>query len=197
MAGYLHYAFLNPYWNVPPDLAWDDVGQYVEKYGLGYLKAKGYEILSDWSDNPSVVDPSTVDWEGVKAGTVKVRIRQLPGPENFLGDVKYTFTNPFGVYLHDTPRKELLTKSTRLFSGGCIRLQDADRLGRWLFGHELTTTSTDPDVKFQLDQAVPVYVVYMTAVPDGSSITYLDDVYGWDQQRLAELQGSGNTVAAR
>jgi murein L,D-transpeptidase YcbB/YkuD len=197
MAGYLHYAFLNPYWNVPPDLAWDDVGQYVEKYGLGYLKSKGYQVLSDWSDNPSVVDPSTVDWDAVKDGTVKIRIRQLPGPENFLGDVKYTFTNPFGVYLHDTPRKELLTKSTRLFSGGCIRLQDADRLGRWLFGRQLTTTSTDPDVKFLLNQPVPVYVVYMTAVPDGSSITYLDDVYGWDAQRLAEIDPSEATVAGR
>jgi murein L,D-transpeptidase YcbB/YkuD len=197
MAGYLHYAFLNPYWNVPPDLAWDDVGQYVEKYGQGYLKSKGYQVLSDWSDDPSVVDPSTVDWDAVKDGSVKIRIRQLPGSENFLGGVKYTFTNPFGVYLHDTPRKELLKESTRLFSGGCIRLENADRLGKWLFGHQLTTTSTDPDVKFVLDQPVPVYVVYITAVPDGSSITYLDDVYGWDKQRLAQIDPSEATVAGR
>jgi murein L,D-transpeptidase YcbB/YkuD len=197
MAGYLHFAFLNPYWNVPPDLAWDDVGQYVQKYGDGYLKSKGYQILSDWSDDPTVVDPSSVDWDAVKDGSVKIRIRQLPGPENFLGDVKYTFTNPFGVYLHDTPRKELLDKSIRLFSGGCIRLENADRLGKWLFGHQLTTTSTDPDVKFVLDQPVPVYVVYLTAIPDGSSITFLDDVYGWDQQRLAQMDPSQSTLAGR
>ncbi len=197
MAGYLHYALLNPYWNVPPDLAWDDVGQYVVKYGDGYLKSKGYQILSDWSDDPTVVDPSSVDWDAVKDGSVKIRIRQLPGPENFLGGVKYTFTNPFGVYLHDTPRKELLDKSTRLFSGGCIRLQDASRLGKWLFGHQLSTTSTAPDVKFVLDRPVPVYVVYLTAIPDGSSISYLDDVYGWDAKRLAQMGGGGNAVAAR
>ena len=155
------------------------------------------ETLRDGIQSPSVVDPSTVDWDAVKNGTVKIRIRQLPGQENFLGDVKYTFTNPFGVYLHDTPRKELLTKSTRLFSGGCIRLEDADRLGKWLFGHTLTTTSTDPDVEFPLKQPVPVYVVYMTAVPDGSSITYLDDVYGWDQQRLAQIDPAESTVAGR
>jgi murein L,D-transpeptidase YcbB/YkuD len=200
MAGYLHYAALNPYWNVPPDLVWDDVGIYVEKYGLGYLKSRGYEILSDWSDNATPVDPSTVDWQAVKDGKIEIRVRQLPGPENFLGKVKYTFTNPFGVYLHDTPRKELLEKTTRLFSGGCIRLNDADRLGKWLVGHELQATSDAPEIKVPLDQPVPVFVVYVTAVPNGSSITYLDDVYGWDAQRLAGMtssEASGNTVAAR
>ena len=200
VAGYLHYAALNPYWNVPPDLVWDDVGVFVEKYGLGYLKSRGYEILSDWTDNATPVDPATIDWKAVKDGKLEIRVRQLPGPENFLGKVKYTFTNPYGVYLHDTPRKELLTKTTRLFSGGCIRLEDADRLGRWLFGHVLSTTSDDPEIKVALEQPVPVFVVYLTAVPDGSSITYLDDIYGWDAQRLAgrtESDASGNTVAAR
>ncbi len=199
MAGYLHYASLNPYWNVPPDLAWDDVGQYVKKYGLSYLKSKGYEILSDWGDNPTVVDPSTVDWDAVRDGKTEVRIRQNPGVENFLGTVKYTFSNPFGVYLHDTPRKELLKKEVRTDSGGCIRLQDADRLGRWLFGHELHATSDDPEIKIPLESPVPVYVVYMTAVPTGASVTYLDDIYGLDAKALAAAGGSSasDTVAAR
>ena len=200
VAGYLHYAALNPYWNVPPDLVWDDVGIYVEKYGLSYLKSRGYEILSDWTDAATPVDPTTIDWNAVKDGKTEIRVRQLPGPENFLGKVKYTFTNPYGVYLHDTPRKELLTKTTRLFSGGCIRLEDADRLGQWLFGHVLKTTSEDPEIKVALDQPVPVFVVYLTAIPDGSSITYLDDIYGWDAQRLAGRTGpdaGGDTVAAR
>ncbi len=197
MAGYLYYAALNPYWNVPPDLVWDDVGKYVDQYGLSYLKSRGYEVLSDWSDNATPVDPSTIDWKAVENGSVQIRVRQLPGKENFLGKVKYNFTNPYGVYLHDTPRKELLDKDVRLFSGGCIRLEDADRLGRWLFGHDLRATSDDPDIKVKLDQPIPVYVVYMTAVPNGSSITFTDDFYGWDSQRLAELSGTGSAVAAR
>ena len=102
MAGRLQYASLNPYWNVPPDLVGDDVGIYVQKYGLGYLKARGYQVLSDWSDNASVVDPATVDWQAVMDGKIKIRVRQLPGPRNVLGKVKYTFPNPYGVYLHDT-----------------------------------------------------------------------------------------------
>jgi murein L,D-transpeptidase YcbB/YkuD len=182
---------------VPPDLVWDDVGIYVEKYGLGYLKSRGYEILSDWSDNAVPIDPASVDWEAVKAGTVEIRVRQLPGPENFLGKVKYTFTNPYGVYLHDTPRKELLEKDIRLFSGGCIRLEDADRLGRWLFGRTLVPTSDAPEIEIPLAKPVPVYVTYLTAVPSGQSITYLDDVYGWDAQRLATIGLADGEVAAR
>jgi murein L,D-transpeptidase YcbB/YkuD len=197
MAGYLRYASLNPYWNVPPDLVWDDVGKFVKQYGLGYLTSHGYQVLSDWGDNPSIVDPSTVNWEAVKDGSIQIRVRQLPGPRNVLGDVKYTFTNPFGVYLHDTTARNLLDKTTRLYSGGCIRLEDADRLGKWLFGHELHATSDDPDIKVPLDHPVPVYVIYMTAIPSGSSITYLDDVYGWDAGRLAQMGSASGQVAAR
>jgi murein L,D-transpeptidase YcbB/YkuD len=182
---------------VPPDLVWDDVGKFVKQYGLGYLTSHGYQVLSDWGDNPSIVDPSTVNWEAVKDGSIQIRVRQLPGPRNVLGDVKYTFTNPFGVYLHDTTARNLLDKTTRLYSGGCIRLEDADRLGKWLFGHELHATSDDPDIKVPLDHPVPVYVIYMTAIPSGSSITYLDDVYGWDAGRLAQMGSASGQVAAR
>jgi len=197
LAGYLHYAALNPYWNVPPDLVWDDVGIYVEKFGLGYLKSRGYEVLSDWTDDATPIDPATVDWESVKTGKAEIRVRQLPGPQNFLGKVKYTFANPYGVYLHDTPKKELLQEKTRLFSGGCIRLEDADRLGRWLFGRTLTATSDDPDIKVPIDKPVPVFVTYLTAVPTGESIAFLDDVYGWDAERLARMPSGADTVAAR
>ncbi|MBA3576468.1 MAG: L,D-transpeptidase family protein, partial [Sphingomonas sp.] len=113
-----------------------------------------------------------------------------------LGKVKFTFPNSFGVYLHDTPDKELLTEDTRLFSGGCIRLEDASRFGKWLYGRTLKATSSDPDIEVPLDQPVPVYVTYLTAEPNGSAIAYHDDVYGWDAQRLAQL-GSGGKLAAR
>src|SRR5437868_375135 len=37
LAAYIRYAALNPYWYVPSDLAGEDVGQYVLKFGLKYL----------------------------------------------------------------------------------------------------------------------------------------------------------------
>jgi len=196
MAGTLQYASLNPYWNVPADLVGDDVGIYVQKYGLGYLKSRGYEVLSDWGDNARVVDPATVDWQAVMDGKIRIRVRQLPGPRNVLGRVKFTFPNPYGVYLHDTSQPQLLTHEVRLFSGGCIRLEDAARLGQWLFGRTLKATSDAPDIEVPLDRPVPIYVAYLTAVPEGSSITYFEDVYGWDAKRLTETGSGSDRVAA-
>ena len=53
----------------------------------------------------------------------KQRIRQLPGPKNALGLVKFMFPNDFNIYLHDTPNGELFKKDVRAFSHGCIRVE--------------------------------------------------------------------------
>ena len=197
MASSLSMASLNPYWNVPPDLAAERIAPNVLRHGHGYLKRHGYQVLSDWSDEATIIDPASVDWKAVADGSAEVRVRQVPGPGNALGKVKFTFPNPYGVYLHDTPDKKLLSEETRLFSGGCIRLEDAARFGEWLYGRKLKATSNRPDIEVPLDRPVPVFVTYLTAVPNGSSITYLDDVYGWDAQRLAQMGRAADKVAAR
>jgi len=186
LAAYIRYAALNPYWYVPSDLAGEDVGQFVVKFGLKYLDDYGYEIVSDWTPNPTIIDPKTVDWKGVTDGSVKdIMIRQRPGPKNFMGRMKFMFPNQFGVYLHDNPRRELFLKSARFFSGGCVRLEDAPRLGRWLFGRDLDWQSAGTEQPVPLAQPVPVYITYLTAMPDGTSIAYYDDVYGRDAPKLA------------
>ncbi|MGZ2412996.1 L,D-transpeptidase YcbB [Sphingomonas sp. F9_3S_D5_B_2] len=188
----IRYAALNPYWYVPPDLAGEDVGQFVIKYGLPYLDKMGYQIVSDWSDNPTILDPKTVDWKGVVDGKVEVMIRQKPGPQNFMGRMKFMFPNKFGVYLHDNPRRDLFQKSARFYSGGCVRLEDAARLGRWLFGRDLDWQAAGPEQPVPLARPVPVYITYMTATPDeGGAIAYYDDVYRRDAAQLATL--SSNT----
>jgi len=188
MTAYIRYAALNPYWYVPPDLAPEDVAQYVVKQGLKYLDDYGYEIVDDWSPNPKIIDPKTIDWKAVNDGKVQVLIRQKPGPKNFMGRMKFMFPNEFGVYLHDNPRRELFLKSARFFSGGCVRLEDAARLGRWLFGRDLDWQSAGTEEPVPLAQPVPVYITYLTAMPDGATIAYYDDVYGRDAKRLADDQ---------
>ena len=186
LAAYVRYAALNPYWYVPSDLAGEDVGQFVVKFGLKYLDDYGYEIVSDWTPNPTIIDPKTIDWKGITDGSVKdIMIRQRPGPKNFMGRMKFMFPNQFGVYLHDNPRRELFLKSARFFSGGCVRLEDAPRLGRWLFGRDLDWQSAGTEQPVPLAQPVPVYITYLTAMPDGTSIAYYDDVYGRDAPKLA------------
>jgi murein L,D-transpeptidase YcbB/YkuD len=200
LTAYIRYAALNPYWYVPSDLAGEDVGQFVVKQGLPYLDKMGYEIVSDWTTNPTIIDPKTVDWKGVVDGKVDVMIRQKPGPQNFMGRMKFMFPNQFGVYLHDNPRRELFTKATRYFSGGCVRLEDAARLGRWLFGHDLDWQSAGTEQPVPLATPVPVYITYLTAVPDDmGTIAYFDDAYGRDAPKLAGTSADtgSNSVASR
>ena len=51
-----------------------------------------------------------------------------------MGQLKFGFANANDVYLHDTPNKDLFAQDDRDLSNGCIRLEDAQRLGRWLVG---------------------------------------------------------------
>ncbi len=50
-------------------------------------------------------------------------IRQLPGPENALGVVKFPLQNPWAIYMHDTNEKQLFGESKRHRSSGCVRLK--------------------------------------------------------------------------
>jgi L,D-transpeptidase YcbB len=199
LAAYIRYAALNPYWYVPPDLAWEDVGANVKKYGFHYFERMGYEQVSDWTRDAQVLDASKIDWDAVRDGKLEVLLRQKPGPNNFMGRIKFMFPNEFGVYLHDNPRRELFLKSTRYFSGGCVRLEDAWRLSHWLFGRDLTWEGAGTEEPVPLAQPVPVYITYMTAMPDGQAIAYYDDAYGRDKAQLAgsAVTGSPKDIATR
>ena len=199
MAASIRFAAVNPYWNVPPDLTAERIAPNVLKNGIGYMKQQGYVVLSDWTEEATAVDPSTIDWQAVADGKAKIRVRQNPGPSNAMGRMKFMFPNAAGIYLHDTPNKELLKEEARLFSGGCVRLEDAPRLAKWLYGHALTVTrGMKPEQHVVLDEPVPVYLAYLTAVPSGGETVFYDDIYSQDQPRLAssEVAAHQASVAA-
>ena len=111
----------------------------------------------------------------------KPRVRQLPGKANFMGKVKYMFPNELGIYLHDTPDKHLLKENARQLSSGCVRLEDANRLGRWLLNKPLPSKVSKPEQRIELPEVVPVYITYLTATPTANgNIAFRDDVYGRD-----------------
>ena len=187
MAALIRYTAVNPYWNLPTDLVAERIAPNVVKYGLPYLREKGYVVLSDWSNNARRVDPSTIDWKAVVAGRTEIRMRQNPGPANAMGRMKFMFPNKEGVYLHDTPNKELLDEPARLLSAGCVRLEDAPRLAKWLYGRPLVVTKgMKPEQHVDLDRPVPVYLAYLTAVSSGNQAVYYDDIYGFDRVRLEQ-----------
>ena len=137
-------------------------------------------MLSDWSDEARVVDPKSVDWQAIQDGRSEARVRQLPGPNNAMGQIKFMFPNALGVYLHDTPDKALLRETGRTFSAGCVRVEDAPRLARWLFGKPIVAKSKKPEQRIDLPQPVPVYITYMTIAADKGALVSRPDVYGRD-----------------
>ena len=189
MNAYIRYVALNPYWNSPPDLTSKLLAPRVIKGGRAYLNQHGYEVLSDWSDHPHVIDAMSVDWHAVAAGK-QIRMRQKPGPANSMGRMKFMFPNSQGIWLHDTPEKEKIEDAGRLQSNGCVRLEDAPRLERWLFnGRPPSWKTARPEQKVDLPNLVPLYITYLTAVPSGTSIVYFDDFYGKDRMESRRFAG--------
>jgi murein L,D-transpeptidase YcbB/YkuD len=156
----INYETLNPYWHVTPDLAKTIIAPRVLKDGDAYLKMQGYEVVSGWDDNATVISPDTIDWNAVAQGTAKVYVRQLPGPANSLGHFKFDLPNGDGIYLHDTPKKELFAQDQRSLSHGCVRLEDAPRFARWLLGKD-PPPATRPEENVLLPRPVPITISYL------------------------------------
>lgn len=157
----LSYATLNPYWHVPANLARTIVAPNVLKYGAGYLQDRGYQVLSSFGPDAREIDPGEIDWKAVQAGTVPVFVRQLPGPGNSMGKMKFNLANSDGIYLHDTPKKELFAQDNRSLSAGCVRLEDAPRLARWLLGSDPQVQGMAPEQHVALPRSVPVVITYL------------------------------------
>lgn len=179
MAGFIRYAIVNPYWNVPPDLVQKSIAPKFLKGGMKYWTRERYQVFSGLGDDETPLDPKSVDWKSIAAGAPPPYVRQKPGGPNFMGKVKYEFPNAQGIYLHDTPERALLKLADRQLSNGCVRLEDADRLGRWLLGKSLPV-SKSPEQRVDLPTLVPVYITYLTAFPTETRVAFRNDVYGRD-----------------
>jgi murein L,D-transpeptidase YcbB/YkuD len=156
----INYETLNPYWHVTPDLAKTLIAPRVLQDGDAYLTTRGYEVLSGWGPDAHVLSPDTVDWKAVAAGNAEVFVRQRPGPANSLGHFKFDLPDGDGIYLHDTPKKELFAQDQRNLSHGCVRLEDAEKLARWLLGKDPPAAAA-PEENVLLPHPVPITISYL------------------------------------
>jgi len=192
LASTIYYATLNPYWHVSDDMIRSLIAPNVLQQGMKYLSSHGYQVMAaDEPDGPDakLLDPAKVNWSAVLNGQTHVKVRQLPGPANSMGRMKFGFPNAYDIYLHDTPSKDLFAQGDRDLSHGCIRLEDAARLGRWLMQRDPQTSSLEPEQNVTLPMPVPIYITYLTAHADGGELSFADDPYGKDS-------GSASAVAA-
>jgi murein L,D-transpeptidase YcbB/YkuD len=198
MAVLMKDAKVHPYWNVPPELIRTLTAKRIGEQGLGYLDDFHYEVLANWSPDAPVIDPKTVNWKQIarSKSPAAVRVRQLPGPWNSMGDMKFEMPNDYGIYLHDSPHKELFAEDERHLSNGCIRLSDYRRFANWVFGRMPQATSPR-EQEFQLPQPVPVYMTYLTVeVLDNGAIAFRPDVYGFDAQAMPQMFGGSSRIAS-
>ena len=158
----INYETLNPYWHVTGELTRTLIATRVLQDGNSYLTQRGYEVVSNFGPNARVIPPDEVDWKAVAAGKSEILVRQQPGPANSLGHFKFDLPDGDGIYLHDTPRKELFAQDDRSLSHGCVRLEDAPRLAQWLLGKEPPAVSA-PEQNVLLPQPVPITISYLDA----------------------------------
>ena len=188
IASTINYVTFNPVWHIPQDIARVRVAPVVIKRGVKYLTLARYQTVSGFGGDKEVpIDPTTIDWKAVESGEADVYVRQLSGPQNMMGKVKFGFVNDFGVFLHDTPEKKLFAKDKRFLSHGCIRLERPDALARWLLGSDAPQPSGEPEELVRVNPGVPIFLSYLTAQPnEDGTIAFADDVYGLDTPGAAK-----------
>ena len=202
LAVLMRNAKANPYWNVPPDMIADFTARRVLDQGTSYLKNFHYEVLADWSANEQRVDPTKINWRDVAAGKELaqgangIRVRQLPGPWNSMGEMKFEMPNDYGIYLHDTPNKELFAQDDRWISNGCVRLEDYRRFATWVFGG-MPRTHSQPEQLIELPKPVPVYMTYFTVSPAANGVIFRPDPYGFDDLAMPQMfEGEAQLASA-
>lgn len=168
--GMMKYIVFNPYWNIPDQIAEKEILPAISK-NKDYLK----ENHMEWYDG---------------------RLRQVPGPDNALGAIKFVFPNPFDIYLHDTPTKGLFKEQKRAFSHGCIRISAPYQLATYLLRDQRGWSNQKMDEILlkgkehyvKLDKVIPVYILYLTAFVDfDGKLNFRDDIYKKDDALVRML----------
>jgi len=158
----INYATVNPYWHVTPDMGRTLIAVRVLQDGKSYLTDRGYEIVSGWGSKSPLISPDTINWKAVADGTQQIYVRQRPGPANSLGRFKFDLPHGDGIYLHDTPKKELFAQDQRALSHGCVRLEDAQRLATWMLGRDPPPPAPSEE-HILLPHPVPITISYLNS----------------------------------
>jgi murein L,D-transpeptidase YcbB/YkuD len=181
------YVVFNPYWNVPREIRESEYQHLIDADPL-WLSTNGFEIVT------------TEDGGDF--------LRQLPGPGNALGRVKFLFPNEHDVYMHDTPSRNLFSRPVRAFSHGCVRVHEPLDLARLLLSRDngWSESRTDDFIEEQLLEGteqwvnlrnpLSIHIEYYTVRGDENGrMHFLADIYRYDRQRVNERQLEINPAA--
>jgi len=173
----------NPYWTVPASIVQKDLIPKMQDQP-DYLTKNRIRIFDS---RQKELQPSQINWYSEDA--THYSFKQDPGSLNSLGSIRINFPSAFGVYMHDTPLKNLFGEDFRFHSSGCMRVQNVRQLVAWLLEgtHGWSLDDIDRVIKSgerkdaQLAKPVPLHWVYITAwsAADGV-VQFREDIYGKD-----------------
>lgn len=188
----LDVLVFNPCWTIPQSIATKKLLPKIQK-DASYLKTQNMFLAID--EVPIVTD--SIDFSVFSPSNFPYKIYQNSGPGNALGIVKFLFNNPYQIYLHDTPQKQLFNADNRAFSHGCIRVKNPLVLAQQLLeiqeapypAKEYYLSKKYP-VKVPLKSTIPIYIQYLTASTSQTStlVNFFNDVYGLDLRVLVDLE---------
>ncbi|MGD0332501.1 MAG: L,D-transpeptidase family protein [Xanthobacteraceae bacterium] len=173
----------NPYWTVPASIVRKDLIPKMQDQP-DYLTSNHIRIFDI---KHRELQPADINWYSEDA--TNYTFKQDPGSFNSLGSIRINFPSAYGVYMHDTPLKNLFGDDFRFHSSGCVRVQNVRQLVAWLLQgmHGWSLEDIDRVIKSgeqknaQLTKPVPLHWVYITgwATPDGV-VQFREDIYGKD-----------------
>ena len=173
----------NPYWTVPPSIVQKDLIPKMQDQP-DYLTSNHIRIFDA---RHKELEPSQINWYSEDA--THYSFKQDPGSYNSLGSIRINFPSPYGVYMHDTPLKNLFGEDFRFHSSGCMRVQNVRQLVAWLLQDMRGWSLEDIDrviksgeqKNAQLTRPVSLHWVYITgwATPD-DVVQFREDIYGKD-----------------
>jgi murein L,D-transpeptidase YcbB/YkuD len=173
----------NPYWTVPVSIVRKDLipkmqaePDYLTKNKIRILDPKNNELT-----------PAQINWFSEEA--VNYKFKQDPGDLNSLGSIRINFPSPHGVYMHDTPYKNLFGEDVRFHSSGCMRIQNVRDLVSWILSDtsgwsrleidEVIKSGERKDAKVKTP--VPLHWIYVTAWSTADGVVqFRDDIYNRD-----------------
>ncbi len=173
----------NPYWTVPVSIVRRDLIPLMREQP-DYLTKNHIRIFDMRHDE---LQPSQINWYSEDA--TNYMFKQDPGDFNSLGSIRINFPSPYGVYMHDTPLKNLFGDDFRFHSSGCVRVQNVRELVYWLLDE---TKGWSPDEidrviksgeqkNARLAKPVPLHWVYVTAWSASDGIVqFREDIYSRD-----------------
>lgn len=185
---------LNPPWSVPSSIVNNEILPKLRR-DPNYLANSNLQIADYPEDSPEAAGDG-IDWNAI-GKKFPYRLRQPPGPDNALGQLKFNLKNADDIYLHDTPNHRAFSRAYRALSHGCIRLEEPVALGEILLGSRWKgqlSENLNQDKKtrtLKLERNIPVYLIYFTAWVDPTGeIHFRDDIYGHDRRLGQALRQS-------